>query len=260
MKTNYPVWYLLLFLVVITGTLASMALNDYGMKLMGVGCAGFALAFLHELALHRNRKLIRQAELALLAGICLLLASRNLFIEIPAGQTLTAGLFTLLTALYFYYGLRAVGKYWNVNRRAALAMLGFYGAVVSFLAGFLSGLASISTDYGTVAGIVFMALFVALHFASRTLLLEGEEITALQLAASAKNKSAVVLVALLVTGFFYTLIQYHALPPLYAGDMPVGYTRLVQRAETGQDPMAARGRPRHREFRKAYQEFLERTR
>ncbi len=260
MKTNYPIWYLLLFLVVITGALASMALNGYGMKLLGAGCAGFTLAFLHELVVHLNRKLIRKVELVLLAVVCLLLASRNLFIEIPGGQTLTATLFALLTALYVYHGFRTVGKYWNINRRAALAMLGYYGALVSFLAGFLSGLVSVSPNYGTAAGIMFMLLFVAMHFASRPLFLEGEETTAFQLATLAKNKSAVVLAALLVTGFIYTLMQYHALPPLYAGDMPVGYTRLVQRAESGQDTKAASGMPRHREFRKAYRQFLKSTR
>lgn len=260
MKASYPVLYLLLFLVMITGTLASMALNDYGMKLMGIGCLGFALAFLHELIMHRPNKPIRMIELVILTVICLLLACRNLYIEIPAGQTISTILFALLGLLYFYHGMRALLKFWSLNRKAAIGLLGYYGALVSFLVGFLSGLVSISPDYGTVAGIIFISLCAVTHFTSRPLYVEGDNTSVLQLITETKNKSTVVLLALLVTGFFYTSIHYRVLPPLYAGDMPVGYIRLVQQAESGQDPMAAKGKPRHREFRQAYQRFLERTR
>lgn len=258
MKANYPVWYLLLFLVMITGTLASMALNGYGMKLMGLGCVGFALAFLHELVIHRDRKPARLAELALLAILCALLACRNFYVEIPAGQTVSAFLFALLALLYVYHGIRLVRKYGKTSRPAMVGLLAYYGAVVSFLTGLVSGLISISPDYGTAAGILFLILFAATHFASRQVYIGGESTTVGQLCVGAKNKSVVVLSALLITGFLFTLIQYQVLPPLYAGDMPVGYTRLVQRAESGLDPMAAKGQPRHRAFREAYQRFIER--
>ncbi len=260
MKASYPVMYLLLFLVMITGTLASMALNDYGMKLMGVGCIGFAFAFLHELIVHRPDKPIRMIELVILIIVCFLLACRNLYLEIPGGQTISTALFALLGLLYFYYGIRAVLKFWNLNRKAAIGLLGYYGALVSFLVGFLSGLVSISPDYGTVAGIIFISISAITHFTSRPLYVEDDNTTVLKLITATKNKSTVVLLALLVTGFFYTSIHFHILPPLYAGDMPVGYIRLVQQAESGQDPMAAKGKPRHREFREAYEQFLERTR
>lgn len=259
MKSKYPILYLLLFLVMITGTLASMALNGYGMKLMGLGCIGFALTFLHELIMRRERKFIYLIELGILSVLCVLLACRNLFIEVPAGQKITTLLFALLSILYFYYGARAVRKFWNSNRKAALGLLGYYGALVSFLLGFLSGLLSISPDFGTVAGLLFTALIVVTHMTTGVLHVKGENTTLLRLVISTKNKSTVVLLALLVTGFFYTLIAFHALPPLYAGDMPVGYIKLVQQAETGQDPGTTQGKPRHREFRKAYQQFLDRT-
>jgi len=258
MKANYPIWYQLLFLVMITGTLASMALNDYGMKLMGIGCIGFTLVFLHELVFHRNRKPIRQAELVVLALLTALLACRSFFIEIPLGQSISAGLFALLTLLYAYFGIKDIRRLWVAQRKAALGLIAYYGALISFLVGFLSSLAGISPDYGTVAGLLFMALFALGHFLFRPLYMDSDAATLLQVAARRKNKSPVILTALLVAGFFYSLIEYRVLPPLYAGDMPVGYTRLIQRAESGKDPHADQGKPKYREYWKAYQKFLER--
>lgn len=256
MKRNYAVWYLLLFLVMITGTLASMALNDYGMKLMGAACGGFSAVFLAE-AVRKSRKATQLAELVLLAVISGLLSCRCFFIEVPAGQTISAALFGGLTLLYIYVGFGHINRLWSSNRRAAIGILGYYGALVSFLFGFSSALVSISPDYGTLAGMFFFGLFVVLHVVLRTFTAGGETFTLAQLALAAKNRSAVTLAALLTAGFFYTLINYSILPPLYAGDMPTGYTRLIQRAESGKDPQAAKGNPRYREFWKAYKKFLE---
>lgn len=259
MKLHISIWYLLLFLVTITGTLASMALNDYGMKLMGIGCAGFALVFIYELVVQRSGNRIQILELVALVLLCGLLACRNFFIEIPAGQKSSAMLAGFLALMYLFLGIRDVRDLAGIERKAALGMAGFYGAVVSFLIGFVAGLSGFSPDAATVVGALFMVLFAGCHIYFRSFLMRGEQVSILRLGLRVPNKANIVLTALLVTGFFFTLIQYHVLPPLHGGDMPVGYTRLIQRAESGMDPAAAKGTPRHRDFRKAYEQFLERN-
>jgi hypothetical protein len=258
MKSNYPVLYLLLFLIMIMGTLASMALNEYGMKLMGVGCAGFALVFLHELVTHLDRRPARLAELTIIILLSVLLACRNLFIEIPFGQRLSTGLFAVLAATYLYNGIQSMQTNWSKNRPAAAGLLFYYLGVSFLLIGFVLGLVNVSPFIGAGAGVLALMAAAVIHFTHRTLFLDGESVTLVQLAVRQKNKSLVVLIALLLTGMIFTPMQLGILPSLYSGDMPAGYTELIRRAESGLDPDAQTGEPRYRVFYREYEKFVKR--
>jgi hypothetical protein len=258
MKSNYPVLYLLLFLIMIMGTLASMALNEYGMKLMGAGCAGFALVFLHELVTHLDRRPVHLAELVIIISLSVLLACRNLFIEIPFGQRLSTVLFAALAAVYLYYGIQSFQATWSKSRPAATGLLAYYLSVSFLLIGFVLGLINVSPFIGAGAGVLALVAAAIVHLTNRPLFLEGESVTLIHLVVRQKNKSLVVLIALLLTGLIFTPMQLGILPSLYSGDMPAGYTELIRRAESGLDPDAQTGEPRYRVFYREYEKFVER--
>jgi len=244
------------------GAFASMAQNDYGLKLVGVVAALFGLLFIIQLFFHlwkkSNKGIIDSLELVSLAALAVILAMRVFylrfqFVEIVFGL---AGL--ILIALYIqkliqsWYGLK------DKSRILAILILLFHTSIVLYVTSmvtvpFLPGMAEPS------GGLAFALLicFIVIGVVKKDIMVAGEKVSGLKYVTTFKDRSLVLMALFVLFTAYMGLTTVGVLPKMYSDEFPQAYFKLVDEAEKGNEK-PLNGKFSHEAFKEKYDVFVER--
>jgi hypothetical protein len=264
MKKYNPIYYLL-FVLIITGAFSSMALNTYGMKLIGFSCLGFALVFFHETVFGiRKRKDLESwnrrtlsFELILLTILSILFFTRSLLISFPFAEEIFILTVLLLIGNYLYITQKSVRELWNIYRIPAYGLLFYYASLILFSITFIVGI--LFPDKGVlmaVPGFLLLGIYVIIGMVYKGMIINGEDYTLFSYTSNLKNKTTIAFVAIIMIFSFYTFRDADLIPGMYSGDTPTGYLRLIQEAEAGQANQEYKV-DRYMDFKNQYEQFIE---
>ena len=258
MRTRNTLFFFL-FLALVTGTFASVARNDYGLRLVTFACLGLAatIAFF----LFQRFKKTAPAEIvesAALMGLFILLALRASYIYFPFAEHLAVGVSAILSFFYLYRCIKTYKGLANQNKFLGIS-LGLYYLSITFFTAALAvraltaGLAPVAVTIGAAAlsGFLVMAVIRKKH------LLAGEETTVWSYVGKLKDHSFYLVVGFFCMWLFMAGNSLGVVPPLYTGTVPGVYVELVEKAESGEENPKD-GQYDHDRYREAMEKFLER--
>jgi len=264
MKKYNPLYYLL-FVLIITGAFSSMALNTYGMKLIGFSCLGFALTFFHEVVFGIrkredlepwNRKTL-SLELILLTVLSVLFFLRSLLISFPFAEEVFILSVILIIGNYIYIAQKSVVKLWSIHKVPAYGLIFYFVSLVLFSVTFIVGI--LFPDRGAVMavlGFILLGVYLVVGLMYRRMIISGEDYSLFTYTLNLKNKTTIAFVAIIMIFSFYTFRDADLIPGMYSGDTPTGYLRLIQEAESDQVDQEIKVN-RYVEFKSQYEQFIE---
>lgn len=264
MKKYNPLYYLL-FVLIITGAFSSMALNTYGMKLIGFSCLGFALTFFHEAVfgikkredLEPWNKKTLSLELVLLTFLSVLFFMRSLLISFPFAEEVFILVVVLIIGNYLYIAQKSVAKLWEINKLPAYGMIFYFASLILFSITFIVGI--LFPDKGAVMailGFVLFGIYLIIGLVNKKMIINGEDYSLFTYTLNLKNKTTIAFVAIIMIFSFYTFRDADLIPGMYSGDTPTGYLRLIQEAESEQEGQENKV-DRYIEFKSQYEKFIE---
>jgi hypothetical protein len=251
-------------MIMVTGAFASMAQNNYGLKLIGFACAGFAFLFFFEALFDWKKKselstvarTLNFIELIVLGGLATLLSFRSFFVDFNGASTLFTVLLIILTSLYVSYLLQSIGRWWAKSKSLSTGLILYFLVLVFFL---ISSILAIGLHYMSylvgVAGMACLLAFVVWAILSKRILVEGESTFIVAHIWKMRNKSIVVRVASLAVGLYFALNRSNFIPPLYTSEKPAGYLELVKQSEEGEEKTEEDGKL-YKLFDDRYQSFI----
>jgi hypothetical protein len=259
---HYNSVYYLLFVLLIFGAFASMAQNDYGIKILGGAAFVFGLLFLMQLIGELRSKYktdaVVVAELVGLTVLAIILAMRVFYIRFPFVEAVfgVAGLFVIAS-----YGLRII-RSWSTLRKksttlARLVIL-FMGSIMCYMISMtlVPFIPLLAEPFGA-AGFFFLLVFLAVGLMKRQLLIEGERLSAFAYVGRVRDRSIVLASLFVLFTAYMGLSKIGFIPKMYSDEFPQKYFELVDRAESGEEKPVD-GKFRHEEFKKQYDLFTQR--
>ena len=134
---KYNALYYLFFILLVMGAFASMAQNNYGLKIMGGVAFVFGLVFLLEFISLFNKKEYKNVE-ALVETACLFLISvifgcRVFYIQFSYIELLFAGAGIVLLLFYLRKMILRFRQTQPQNGMLAILMLSFHLSIILFL-------------------------------------------------------------------------------------------------------------------------------
>ncbi|MGE0771813.1 MAG: hypothetical protein AB7K37_08890 [Cyclobacteriaceae bacterium] len=261
---KYNTVYYLLFVLLIMGSFASMAQNQYGMLLLGVTAALFGVVFLLQLVevssnhIHTERKglqLLELAGLTLLAGI---LCMRVFYLRFPYVEWvfMMAGIFVILA-----YVIKAATLPQSTGSKAlSWRIVPLYASIMLYLVSML--LVPFLPGWSEPAGMLAFALllvFLMISFVGRPVLAGGELTTPLKWALRIRDRSLLLAALFLLFTAYMGLSKIGALPKMYSDEYPQAYYDLVIKAETGQ-AQQGNGQFKHERFKDMYETVVNKHR
>lgn len=259
---RYNLYYYLLFVLVIFGAFASMAQNDYGIKILGAAAFAFAVIFALQLLTEWRKKPVKDwvmvTELTGIVMISIILGMRVVYLRFPFVELLfgVAGLMVIVS-----YAIRIRGSWTTLySRSSAMAIL-----VTLFLSGitcyfismtFAPFIELVAEPFGLV-GFLLLILFLVGGVLKSQLLVQGERLSVFTYVSKVRDRS-IVLAALFVLFTTYTsLTNIGFIPKMYSDEFPQRYFELVQQAQTGKET-PINGRYRYEIFEEEYDRFIQR--
>jgi hypothetical protein len=259
MKKFNPVYYLL-FILFVMGAFASMAQNDYGLKIMGGVAFVFSFLFLFQLIdiLRKNGKkdMLVIAELTGLMILSAIFGLRVFYIHFPYVEYLFSATALLLALVYLRKLLLRFRQYKTRSNLLAFLVLVFHLSIILFLL----SLAAVPFAQKTSVFLGFGALVLLLFFMLRgffrgELLVEGEHMTAFKMVKQFKDHSIIIISLFLLFSLYVGFNRIGLLPGIYSDEFPQAYYELVDRAASKKEKPVD-GRYKHEEFKKKYDQFL----
>ncbi len=259
MKKFNPVYYLL-FILFVMGAFASMAQNDYGLKIMGGVAFVFSFLFLFQLIdiLRKNGKkdMLVIAELTGLMILSAIFGLRVFYIHFPYVEYLFSATALLLALAYLRKLLLRFRQYKTRSNLLAFLVLVFHLSIILFLL----SLAAVPFAQKTSVFLGFGALVLLLFFMLRgffrgELLVEGEHITAFKMVKQFKDHSIIIISLFLLFSLYVGFNRIGLLPGIYSDEFPQAYYELVDKAASKKEKPVD-GRYKYEEFKKKYDQFL----
>jgi hypothetical protein len=259
---KYNALYYLLFILLVMGAFASMAQNSYGLKIMGGVALTFGLLFLLEFINLMGKKETKDvyalAELAAMIVFSAIFGFRVFNIYFPFIEWLfvAAGAwlaFFYIRKLFIRYN-RLAGRN---NRLASLGLIFHLSIILFLLTMVLSPFAIQVSQWIGMAGFVLLLVFIIGALIKKFYLVDGNNVTALQMITGYRDHSIVLALLFLLLSLFTSLNKAGLLPGLYSDEFPRAYNELVNDAAIGKEK-SVNGKHRHELFLKQYQLFLKR--
>lgn len=262
MKKYNPIYYLL-FILLVTGAFASMAQNNYGLKIMGAASILFGLVFFIEFITLLRRK--EKMDLyTLLEPVCLFLLSvifalRIFYIRFPYVELLFAGTALLLLLIYIRKMILLFSQFRSKNASLAMVLASFHLSIILFLgslviAPFTPKIAEIIAT----AGFILLLGFIILGFLRGKWLVYGENISAFGIVTRFKDHSIIIISFFLLFSLYVAFNRVGVLPDTYSDEFPQAYFDLVNQAESKEEKPVD-GRYRYEEFKEKYDLFMKRN-
>jgi hypothetical protein len=258
---RYLSLYFLLGFLIILGAFASMAQNSYGMSLLGVVAAIFALLFLSQwVGRTRKKGLVvdaRTVELISLAVMSILISLKIFQVSFTASRWLMLAAGAALVAVYGRSWLTFVreGKDLPPTYRAFKIL--YYWALILFVISFaVSDIAYRFSNTLVVLALAAGLVCFVLVLMNRKFLVNGTEETDLSWVLARKDRSALLMVMLTFMSLYLLLSKAGVLPQLYSDEYPPAFYTLQDKRDDG----AKAGKSiDHREFKREYLHFVERN-
>ena len=230
------------FLIIVIGGFAAIALNDYGVTLMAVGCFGLASILL--LRIHNvvstlkpqlpNNVLIQ--EYVALSAMMLLFGLRALRIRFDYVEWLFV-LVTLMLAVIYVRYLKILWKKYGSDKILSYGMLMLYASIVLYCLSL--ALNFYSFDASLILGATSFVLAIGFLFwhyrKGRNVIFEENEVNLFGEMFQYFNLSPVFLTIILIMSAYMGLFQMNVLPALYTGEMPVRYEQLLNSGLSQED-------------------------
>lgn len=259
---KYIAYYYLLFVLLIFGAFASMAQNDYGIKILGWVSIIFGILFLMQLVtlLTGEKKtssldIVELVSLILLASI---LAMRIFYIHFQFVEILFAVAGFTLIGVYFLKLFITWATLNSKNRILAILVALFHLSIIFYTISMT--IVPFKPALAEPAGGLGFALLIAFAFTAfikKGVMVDGEKISAFRFVYRFKDRSVVLLALFLIFTAYMGLTKIGVLPKMYSDEFPQAYFELVNRAESGIEK-PVNGKYRHEEFMKRYNEFVNR--
>lgn len=258
---KYNAIYYLLFILLIMGAFASMAQNNYGIKIMGGVALAFALVFLAELITVLRQKEKKDAytiiEPACLFLLSIIFALRVFYIRFPYVEMLFAAAAVLLAIIYLRKMIHSFRRLKPKNNLLAMLVLAFHLSIILFLVSLavVPFLPKISDTAGAGA-FVLLLLFLVIGLFKRDLLVDGENVSAFKMVTHFKDHSIVIASLFLLFSLYVGFTRIGVLPGIYSDEFPQAYFELVNKAASKEEKPID-GKYKHEEFMKRYKQFIE---
>ncbi len=259
MKKNNPI-YFLLFILLIMGAFASMAQNNYGLKLIGGVAFVFALVFIVEF-ISMVRTKYKKDIFTLAEPVCLFILSfifglRVFYIQFSYIEWLFAAAAILLVLIY---GQKMILRYrqlqYNNNLLGKLILV-FHLCLILFLISLV--MVPFAPNIAAVAGLaafVLLFIFIAARFFKQHFLVDGENISSFSMVKSFKDHSIVIVSLFLLFSLYFGLNGMGILPGIYSDEFPGVYNELVNKASLMKEK-PVNGKYKYEEFMEQYLQFL----
>ena len=245
------------------GAFASMAQNDYGVKLVGLVAALFGLLFSILLLFHlgqKNRKeIIDSLELISLAALAVILAMRVFYLRFQFVEMVFGLAGLILIAVYIQKLMQSWQSLKDKSRTLAILIVLFHSSIVLYVTSmvsvpFLPGMAEPS------GGLAFALLisFIVISVVRKDIMVAGENVSGLNYVSMFKDQSVVLLALFVLFTAYMGLTRVGVLPKMYSDEFPQAYFELVKEAEEG-NKKSVNGKYKHEEFKAMYDRFVERN-
>jgi 4-amino-4-deoxy-L-arabinose transferase-like glycosyltransferase len=262
MKKNNPI-YFLLFILLIMGAFASMAQNNYGLKLIGGVAFVFALVFIVEfISVVRTKD--KKDIFTLAEPVCLFILSfifglRVFYIQFSYIEWLFAAAAILLVLIYWKKMIRRYHHLQTKNNLLGKLVLVFHLCIILFLISLV--MVPFAPKIAAVAGVAaFFLLFVfmAARFFKQYFLVDGENISSFSTVKNFKDHSIIIVSLFLLFSLYVGLNRIGMLPGIYSDEFPGAYSELVNKASSKKEK-PINGKYKYEEFMEQYQQFLKRN-
>jgi hypothetical protein len=262
MKKYNPI-YFLLFILLVMGAFASMAQNNYGLKIMGGVAIAFGLVFLAELitAVRQKEKkdLYALAELAAMIVFSVIFGCRIFNIHFPFIEWLFAAAGTWLAFFYIRKLFIRYRRLVSRNRRLAWLGLIFHLSIIIFLASLiLIPFASQKAEWVGMAAFAFLIVFIIGAFIKRDDMVDGDRVTAMQMVTGYRDHSIVLASLFTLFSFFAAFNKAGLVPGIYSNELPKAYFKLVDDANSGKEKPVD-GKYKYEKFMEQYRQFQKRN-
>jgi hypothetical protein len=260
--SRYNPYYYLLFVLLIFGAFASMAQNDYGIKILGGAALAFGLLFLLQLVteLRSKRKpdAVAVAELTGLTILSVILSMRVFYLRFPFVELLFGIAGLLVIASYLLRIIRAWNTLHQKSTALALLVLLFLGSVTCYFISMslVPFMPLVAEPFGA-AGFFLLLVFIIGAIVKKQMLVEGERLSAFAYIARVRDRSIVLASLFVLFTAYMGLTKIGFIPKMYSDEFPQKYFELVNKAEAGEEKPVD-GKFRHEEFKQQYDLFVSR--
>lgn len=252
--------YYFLFILLVMGAFASMAQNNYGLKIMGGVAFVFALVFMVEFIsglLNNDKKdlytLIEQACLFLLSFI---FGLRIFYIYFPYVELLYGAAGVLLIMVYARKMLIRYRQIEPKNTFLAILVLVFHLSIILFLISL--AIVPLIPGFSEVIGggaFVFLLFFIIAGFFGMDSLIDGEKVSVFAIVRHFNDHSIIIVCLFLLFSLYFGLNRIGALPGIYSDEFPRAYFEMIDKA-TSKKEKPVDGKYRYEEFLEKYKQFL----
>ena len=263
MKSYNTVYYLLTVLLIMGG-FASMAQNSYGIPIISGVCMVFGLMFfiqfVQSLRAYEPNRTEQAIEFFALFVLAFIFTLRTLQIYFPFIEWIFVAAVAVL-ALNYFTRLRHWFRLINQKNKMLAGLV-----LIAYLSVLLFCIAMVEITFkpqiarwtgGLALLLVFVFLLTALF--KRHFLLEGENRSAFYIIAGFKDRLYLLLSLFTIISLYFGLSGANILPKLYSDKFPQAYFEMVNNAETGKEKPAKGGEFKYQEFKKNYDQFVERN-
>jgi len=258
---RYLSLYFLLGFLIIMGAFASMAQNTYGMTLLGVVAAIFAILFISQWVRRTKKKGVtadaRTVELASLAVMSILISLKIFQLSFLASRwlMLIAGL-----ALILVYG-RSLLKFIQEGSDLPVLYKAFkiiyYLTLIVFIVSFaISDVAYRLSNSLMLVALVMAIICVVMALMNKRFLVNGTEETDWSWMLARRDRSALLMVLFTFMSLYMVLASSGILPPLYSDEFPPAFYTMQDKKDDGAKDGASID---HRAFKREYLHFVERN-
>jgi len=257
---KYNTIFYLLFILLMMGAFASMAQNNYGLKIMGGVAFVFGLVFIIEIISALGKNDIKDVY-SILETACLFLLSvifglRIFYIHFPYIELLFGIAAILLMLLYLRKMIIRFRHFQPKNSLLAMLALVFHLSIILFL--FSLAMVPFAPKIAEVTGVVALVLllgFVIAGIFKKDFLVEGENVPAFKMVRQFKDHSVIILSLFLLFSLYVGFNRIGLLPGIYSDEFPRAYYELVDKAASRKEK-PVEGRYKYDEFMKKYDQFL----
>ncbi|MEQ1585292.1 MAG: hypothetical protein ABL895_05395 [Cyclobacteriaceae bacterium] len=261
--SRYNIIYYLLFFLLILGAFASMAQNEYGIKILGLVSASFSLLFsIQFLRLYQKNSKHDQyegLEVISLAVLAAILTMRVFYIRIQFVEIAFGAAGFVLIVIYVIKLMQSWKDISPRNKVLASLVAMFYGSIVLYLISMITVpfLPQLAEPSGGVAFALLIA-FAVVSMMRKDILLDEEKMSGIRYVKKFKDRSVVLVALFLLFTAYMGLTKVGAIPKIYSDQYPQAYFELVEQAETGKEKPVD-GKFKHEEFKEMYDRFVSRN-
>lgn len=256
MNKYNPLYYLLVVLLIMGG-FASMAQNDYGMKILGLVAAAFSLLFILQFIqfLQKKSKLVELMELGSLSILSIILAMRVYYVRFEFVEVVFGVAGMLLIIAYSLKLLNSWRAISNQSRVLAILVILFHSSIILYVVSMVTVpfIPQLAEPAGGTAFALLLA-FIFISILKREIMLEGEKVSGLSYVLKFKDRSIVLLTLFVLFTAYMGLTKIEILPKMYSDEYPQAYLELVKQAEAGAEK-PVNGKYKHEEFKEMYDLF-----